>query len=77
MSKSSPRKNGVSDEPGPSHHEKKPKNAKDYNIGKGAKKRMNKAKNTALAAVKGNEKARLISRAFCLLGPSIVGNVYV
>jgi hypothetical protein len=44
MSKSSPRKNGVSDEPGPSLHEKKPKNAKDYNIGKGAKKRMNKAK---------------------------------
>jgi len=44
MSKSSPRSGGVSDEPGPSFHEKKPKNAKDYNLGKGAKKRMNKAK---------------------------------
>ena len=44
MSKSSPRKNGVSDEPGPSFHEKKAKNSKDYNLGKGAKKRMNKAK---------------------------------
>lgn len=44
MSKSSPRKNGVSDEPGPSVHEKKPKNAKEFNFGKGEKKRMNKAK---------------------------------
>jgi hypothetical protein len=44
MSKSSPRQNGANDEPGPSFHEKKPKNAKDYNIGKGAKKRLNKSK---------------------------------
>ena len=44
MSKSSPRQNGAKDEPGPSFHEKKPKNAKDYNIGKGAKKRFNKSK---------------------------------
>jgi hypothetical protein len=44
MSKSSPRKNGVSDEPGPSFHEKKPKNAKEFNFGKGEKKRMTKAK---------------------------------
>jgi len=44
MSKSSPRQNGANDEPGSSFHEKKPKNAKDYNIGKGAKKRLNKSK---------------------------------
>ena len=44
MSKSSPRKHSLSNESGPSFHEKKPKNAKDYNIGKGAKKRLNKAK---------------------------------
>jgi hypothetical protein len=43
MSKSSPRNNGVR-ELGPSFHEKKAKNSKDYNLGKGAKKRMNKAK---------------------------------
>jgi|TARA_B100000497_G_C7695661_1_gene424740 hypothetical protein len=44
MSKSSPRKNGSNNEPGPSFHEKKPKNAKDYNMGKGEKKRLNKTK---------------------------------
>jgi len=44
MSKKSPRSGGVSDEPGPSFHPKKEKNAKEYNLGKGAKKRMNKAK---------------------------------
>jgi hypothetical protein len=44
MSKSSPRQKGIKDEPGPSFHEKKPKNAKEYNIGKGAKKRLNKTK---------------------------------
>lgn len=43
MSKSSPRKKGISDEPGPSFHEKKAKNAKEYNFGKGEKKRMTKA----------------------------------
>jgi len=52
MSKSSPRKNGVSDEPGPSFHKKKAKNAKEYNIGKGAKKRMNKAKKHGTGAGK-------------------------
>lgn len=31
----------------------------------------------ALVVVKGNKKARLTSRAFCLLLPSIVGNVYI
>ena len=47
MSKVSPRSGKTAaelEEPGPSRHPKKAKNAKDHNIGKGAKKRMNKAK---------------------------------
>ncbi|MDB4124587.1 hypothetical protein N9579_05190 [Schleiferiaceae bacterium] len=47
MSKVSPRSGKTAaelEERGPSKHPKKPKNAKEYNLGKGAKKRMNKAK---------------------------------
>jgi hypothetical protein len=46
MSKVSPRSGKTAaelEEPGPSKHPKKPKNAKEYNLGKGAKKRMTKA----------------------------------
>jgi len=46
MSKVSPRSGKTAaerEEPGPSKHPKKPKNAKGYNLGKGAKKRMTKA----------------------------------
>ncbi|MDG1526400.1 MAG: hypothetical protein P8Q49_01955 [Schleiferiaceae bacterium] len=45
MSKISPRSGKTAaelEERGPSKHPKKPKNAKEYNLGKGAKKRMSK-----------------------------------
>jgi hypothetical protein len=61
MSKVSPRSGKTAaelEERGPSKHPKKPKNAKEYNLGKGAKKRCQKWRSIKKARRKGKIKPR-------------------